>query len=200
MDESMRSNEPTGGITQELKTHLYILGGLVALMWGIQIVNTLLGGGLTGFGIRPRSVAALPGILAAPLLHGNFRHLISNTAPFAMLGWLIMLGGLEQFWLVTAIVAGASGLGTWLLGAPYTVHIGASGVIFGYFGFLMARSYFAQSLGSVLMSVVVLASFGGMIWGILPIQVGISWEGHLFGLLGGVLAAKWLYGSSKAVK
>jgi membrane associated rhomboid family serine protease len=193
----MNSNDSSGGIARELKSHLYILGGLIALMWGIQIVNSLLGGQLAGFGIRPRSIAALPGILAAPVLHGGFRHLISNTAPFALLGWLIMLGGLEQFWLVTVIVAGASGLGTWLLGAPYTVHIGASGVIFGYFGFLMARSYFERSLGSLLMSVVVVAMFGGMIWGILPIRVGISWEGHLFGLLGGILAAKWLTGAAK---
>jgi membrane associated rhomboid family serine protease len=193
----MNSNDSSGGIARELKTQIYILGGLIALMWGIQIVNSLLGGQLAGFGIRPRSIAALPGILAAPVLHGGFRHLISNTAPFALLGWLIMLGGLEQFWLVTVIVAGASGLGTWLLGAPYTVHIGASGVIFGYFGFLMARSYFERSLGSLLMSVVVVAMFGGMIWGILPIRVGISWEGHLFGLLGGILAAKWLTGAAK---
>jgi membrane associated rhomboid family serine protease len=90
---------------------------------------------------------------------------------------------------VTVLTAIASGLGTWLFGGTETVHIGASGVVFGYFGFLVARAYFERSFGSIAISLLVLVLFGGMIWGILPVRVGISWEGHLFGLLGGIAAA-----------
>ena len=144
---------------------------------------------LNNLGIRPRNILGLQGIIFAPFLHGSWRHLISNTFPLVILSWLIMARDRSEWIAVTVLTAIASGLGTWLFGGAATIHIGASGVVFGYFGFLVARAYFERSLGSIAISLLVLALFGGMIWGILPVRVGISWEGHLFGLLGGIAAA-----------
>ncbi|MBE9028740.1 rhomboid family intramembrane serine protease [filamentous cyanobacterium LEGE 11480] len=173
-------------------TQAVILGGLVAVMWGLEILDIGMGGRLDYLGIWPRQSRGLTGILVAPLLHGGFRHLISNTFPFLVLGWLIMAADLGEWVVVSAVAGLVSGLGTWIFGSN-GVHIGASGVIFGYFGFLLARAFFERTMGSFLVAFIVLAMFGGMIWGILPIRVGISWEGHLFGLVGGIAAA-WLIG------
>ena len=120
---------------------------------------------LDGYGIRPHSLIGLRGILFAPFLHGGFGHLIANTVPFLILGWLVMIQETSDFWIVTIITMIVGGVGTWMLGAPNSIHIGASSLIFGYL-------------------------YGGLIWGVLPTQPGISWQGHLFGFLGGVLSAK----------
>ncbi|NJL19739.1 MAG: rhomboid family intramembrane serine protease [Leptolyngbyaceae cyanobacterium SM1_3_5] len=176
-------------IAREFKLHVAIIGGLVALAWAIEIVDLFLGGWLNRFGILPRNAIGLRGILLAPLLHGGIPHLIGNTIPFIILGWLVMLRRTSDFFVVTAIVALLGGLGTWLFGAPAT-HIGASGVIFGYFGFLIARGYFERSFVAIGFSVLVAILYGGMIWGVLPGQYGISWEGHLFGFLGGIFTAR----------
>lgn len=176
-------------IAREFKLHVAIIGGLVALAWVIEIIDRYLPVRLDVFGIYPRTLIGLRGILFAPLLHGNFGHLIGNTVPFVMLGWLVMLRRTSDFFIVTAIVALLGGLGTWLFGAA-AIHIGASGVIFGYFGFLVARGYFERSFVSIAFSVLVAILYGGMIWGVLPGQYGISWEGHLFGFLGGIFAAR----------
>jgi membrane associated rhomboid family serine protease len=179
------------GMTRELRNHAFLLGGLVGLAWAIELVDTLLlNGNLDRLGIRPLSPAGLWGIFFAPFLHGGFRHLISNTVPFLVLGWLIMARDIQEFFAVSVIAALLSGLGTWLFGGINTLHIGASGVVFGYFGYLVTRAYFERSLGSIAIALLVIALFGGMIWGILPVQVGISWQGHLFGFLGGIVAAR----------
>jgi membrane associated rhomboid family serine protease len=179
-------------LKRELTLQVIVLGGLVAIMWVLEFIDIGLGGRLDWFGIWPRQARGLTGILFAPFLHAGFRHLISNTFPFLVLGWLIMAGDWAE-WLVVSVVAGlVSGLGTWIFGAP-GVHIGASGVIFGYFGFLLARAYFERSMGSLVVALIVFIMFGGMIWGVLPIRMGISWEGHLFGLVGGILSA-WAIG------
>ena len=139
----------------------------------------------------PARLAALWGILFAPFLHGNFAHLFANTVPLVTLGWLVMLRKTSDWFVVSAIAALCSGLGTWLIGASGSTHIGASGVIFGYFGFLLLRGYFERSFVAIAFSILVTVLYGGIIWGVLPNQPGISWEGHLFGFLGGVVAA-WL--------
>jgi membrane associated rhomboid family serine protease len=137
-------------------------------------------------------MGGLVGIALAPLLHGGFGHLIANTIPLITLGWLIMLRETRDLIAVTVLSALVSGLGVWLVGASYSVHIGASGVIFGYFGFLLLRGYFERSLIAVLLSIVVAVLYGGMLWGVFPSGRLISWEGHLFGFLGGVLAARFM--------
>ena len=179
-------------IAREVKTQTMVLGGVVATFWILEIVDQIvLNGALDGYGILPRNPIGLRGILFAPFLHGNFPHLIANTIPFLTLGWLVMLRETSDFFIVTAITMLVSGLGTWLFGSP-AFHIGASGVIFGYLGFLLLRGYFERSFGAIFLSVVVAFFYGSLVWGVLPGQVGISWEGHLFGFIGGGLAARLL--------
>lgn len=188
----MNAQEETRALARELKLQVKILGGLVAIMWAIEVLDQLFfGGQLDVFGIIPRTVIGLRGIAFAPFLHGSFAHLIGNTIPFLVLGWLIMLRETSDFIWVTLVVALASGLGTWLFGTP-GIHIGASGVVFGYLGYLLLRGFFERRIGSILISLFVGALYGSLIWGVLPLQQGISWEGHLFGFLGGVLAARLL--------
>ncbi|NEQ43654.1 MAG: rhomboid family intramembrane serine protease [Leptolyngbya sp. SIOISBB] len=166
---------------------------IVGLLWSIQIVNVgLFDGRLLLHGIYPRQLDELQGVLWAPFLHGNFGHLLANTLPLITLGGLIMLGKAADFWAVTVISALISGLGTWLIGAPNSVHIGASGVVFGYFGYLLLRGYFERSAFSITASMLVILFYGSFLWGVLPNQPGVSWEGHLFGFLGGCLAARLL--------
>lgn len=185
-------------MVKELKTQIGILGGLIGTIWGVHIVNMLLfSGRLQLLGIMPRSLVGLRGIVFAPLLHGNFGHLIANTLPLLILGWLTLLRGVREFWLTTAIVMLSSGLGTWVFGAPYSIHIGASGIIFGYFGFLTLRGYFERSVGAIALSLVVAVLYGSLIWGVLPSSLGVSWESHLFGFLGGAIAARLLSRPSK---
>ncbi|MEO1621579.1 MAG: rhomboid family intramembrane serine protease, partial [Cyanobacteria bacterium J06632_3] len=177
----------------EVKLQGKTIFGVVCVLWAIEIVDAVVfAGGLDQFGIHPRSISGLWGILFAPFLHGDFAHLLSNTIPFITLSWLIMLRATEDWLAVSLIAALVGGLGTWLFGAPSSVHIGASGVIFGYFGFLLLRGYFERSLVAISFSVLVFFMYGGILWGVLPRLDGapISWEGHLFGFVGGILAAK----------
>jgi membrane associated rhomboid family serine protease len=186
------SRQQGNAIGRELKTQILILGGCVALFWVIEIVDRFLGGALDIYGIRPQSIVGLRGILFAPFLHGSIAHVAANTAPFLTLGWLVMLRETSDFFVVTIVTAIVSGLGVWLTAPPYTIHIGASGVIFGYFGFLLLRGYFERSFTAILFSLIVGLLYGGLIWGVLPLQYGISWQGHLFGFVGGAIAARLL--------
>ena len=171
---------------------IWILVGLTLLLWGVHIINFgLFEGNLLRQGIYPRQTDGLQGIIWAPFLHGSFSHLIANTLPLFTLGGLILLGQAGDFFSVTIISALCSGLGTWLIGAPNSVHIGASGVVFGYFGYLLLRGYLDRSAFSITASALVIIFYGSFLWGVLPNQPGVSWEGHLFGFLGGCLAA-WL--------
>ncbi|HEY9848489.1 MAG TPA: rhomboid family intramembrane serine protease [Leptolyngbyaceae cyanobacterium] len=187
------SREDTKAIFSELKTQAIILGGIVAFMWVVEIIDIFfLRGSLNYYGIIPHRIIGLRGILFAPFLHGNFFHLAANTIPFVTFGWLIMLRETSDFFIVSAITALVSGLGTWITGSPNSVHIGASGIIFGYLGFLLLRGYFERSATSIFLSLFVGFSYGSMIWGVLPTQMGISWQGHLFGFIGGAIAARLL--------
>jgi len=172
------------------------LAAIAVVLWSIQILNVgLFDSRLVLQGIYPRQIEGLQGIFWAPLLHGNFGHLLANTLPLLTLGGLIMLGKAEDFWPVTIVSGLTSGFGTWLIGAPNSVHVGASGVVFGYFGYLLLRGYFDRSVFAVTSSVLVIIFYGSFLWGVLPNQPGVSWEGHLFGFLGGRLAA-WLLSKS----
>jgi membrane associated rhomboid family serine protease len=187
----MTLTEPESkGIVKTLRSHIFLLGGTVSLMWGIEIVDWFLGGSLDRFGIRPRAVDHLWGIIFAPFLHGNFRHLIANTIPFLTLGWFVMLRRTSDWLWVTAIAMLIGGLGTWLIAPSNTVHIGASGVVFGYLGFLVSRGYFERKFSSMALSVMVGVLYGGLLFGVLPTDPRVSWQGHLFGFVGGVVAAK----------
>ncbi|HET6318555.1 MAG TPA: rhomboid family intramembrane serine protease [Chloroflexota bacterium] len=181
------------GLVRTAEVQAAILIVCVALAWVLEIVDQVVfGESLDRFGIRPRDVSALWGILVAPLLHGGWAHLATNTVPFVVLAWLVMLRRVRDFFIVTALVIVGGGLGVWLIAAPNTVHIGASGVIFGYVGYLLARGYFERSLWSVLVALVVAGVYGGALFGLLPGQPGVSWEGHLTGFVSGVGSGKLL--------
>jgi membrane associated rhomboid family serine protease len=142
-------------------------------------------------GIRPRAVDGLDGIVWAPLLHGGWGHLVANTVPFLVFGFLATAGGIRQFLVVTALIWLLGGLGVWLVAPGDSSTIGASGLIFGWLVFLLARGFFARSLRQIGLAVVLFAIWGGILFGVVPGQQGISWQAHLFGALAGLLAA-WL--------
>lgn len=177
-------------VKQTAKMQAIILGGMIAFIWLVEIADSFIFyGALEVNGIRPRTVDGLKGILFAPVLHSNFNHLMANTIPLLVLSWFVMLRGLKTFIVVTITVILVSGLGTWLIGPTNSVHIGASGLVFGYFGYLLLNSWFERSLASVLWAVLVFLLYGSLIWGVLPQGNGISWQGHLFGFIGGGVAA-----------
>jgi len=176
------------------KAQAVVLGVPLAAAWVSLAVNTVLGGALSAFGIQPRSLDGLRGILFAPFLHANLAHLLANSVSFVVLGWLVLASAPRVFLRVTAMSALGSGLVSWLFGAPGSVHIGASGVIFGYLGYLMLAGVFARKLSTIVLSLAVTGLFGATVWGVLPGQAGVSWQGHLGGFLGGMLAARWVHG------
>jgi membrane associated rhomboid family serine protease len=168
---------------------LRALGALVAIMWAVELVNVLDSYRLDHDGIVPRNVAHIDGIVFAPFLHASFSHLLGNTVPLLILGFAIALAGARRLLLVTLIVALASGLATWLTAPAGSVTVGASGVVFGYATYLITRGFFNRRIGEVGLGVIVLILFGGALISDLIPHTGISWEAHLFGGVGGVLAA-----------
>jgi membrane associated rhomboid family serine protease len=170
---------------------LALIGLLVGAMWVTELVDTIDNHKLDRYGIRPHEADGLIGIVTAPFLHAGWGHLIGNTVPFVVLGVLIALGGAARVVAVTAIVALVSGLGTWVIAPEHTDHIGASGVVFGFATYLLARGFYNRSAIEIAVGVLVLAIFGASLLGGLAPQQGISWQGHLFGAIGGVVAA-WL--------
>jgi membrane associated rhomboid family serine protease len=178
-------------LTGELKSGLFILVGFVGLIWLVELVDLLVfRGALDAAGIRPRDPEALWGIVLAPFLHRGLPHLVANTVPLLVLGWLVLVRRRRDFLLITALVTVVGGLGVWLFARPQTIHLGASGVVFGYLGYLLLRAWFERSLAAVLLALIAGLLYGSALWGVLPGQRGISWEGHLFGFAGGGAAAR----------
>ena len=165
---------------------------LVAVMWAAEIVDSFADGRLDQYGIEPRDDDGLVGVVAAPFLHAGFGHLISNTVPLVFMGFAIALAGARRVLVVTAIVALISGLGTWLIAPAATIHIGASGVVFGYATYLLSRGLFNRNVLELVIGLVVAVIWGGVLLGGLLPEEGISWQGHLFGAIGGVVAARVL--------
>ncbi len=183
---------------QRLPGALGVVTAILALLWGLEILDTTMNGRLDAYGIRPRSISGLEGIAFAPFLHAGFGHLFSNSVVFAVLGVVAYMAvSLARFLGVVVITALSSGLGAWLFGSPNTVVIGASGVIFGLLGFLLFRAFAERSPGAITVSIMMLLIYGGTIAGVLPGVPFVSWQAHLFGFLGGAWAAFVLrpYGS-----
>jgi membrane associated rhomboid family serine protease len=177
-----------------LHTQLWVLVGLPGFCWALVVVDFFLPWerSLLHYGVHPRDVDSLVNILFVPFLHAGFAHVIANTFGFVVFGWLVLVRSSRQFAVVSVISAITSGLGCWLFGWPGTIHVGGSGVIFGYLGFLLVWGFIERSLTSIALTLLVAVVFGGMLWGVLPERAGVSWQGHLFGLIGGVLAARFL--------
>lgn len=167
---------------------------LLALMWLVQALDAVLPGSFTGFGLRSWDVTGLGGIVLGPLLHANWGHLIANSAPFLVLGCLVAVEGARRFWAVTAIVAIVGGLGTWLVNAPGTLTVGASVLVFGYFGYVVMRVFapgrVSHRILYAVIALIVISLYGGsMLAGVFGAAEGVSWQGHLFGAVGGGVAA-----------
>jgi membrane associated rhomboid family serine protease len=165
---------------------------LLAAMWVLEVVDVALDHRLDQYGIEPRDPDGLVGVVAAPFLHADFGHLIANTIPFVALGIIIGLQGVARVLAVTAIVMLVSGLGTWLVGPDNSIHIGASGIVFGYAAYLLARGIFNRDVIEIAIGLGVAAIWGTALLGGLVPQDGVSWQGHFFGAVGGVLAARVL--------
>src|SRR4051795_3200645 len=170
---------------------LVVVAGLVAVMWVVEVIDQVFSGAdLDQYGIRPHDAPdGLIGIATAPFLHAGFGHLIGNTIPFLVLGAMIALSGLARVVSAPLIIALGGGLGVWLFAPTGTDHIGASGIVFGYAAYLIARGLFSRSLLHLGVGVFVIALYGStLLFGLAP-RDGISWQGHLFGAVGGVVAA-----------
>ena len=168
-----------------------VLLAFVGSMWCIRLLDTFRvdGSSIAGAGIVPRDPSYLTGLATAPFIHANWPHLIANTIPLLALGSIVLLGGVAEFVFVTIVCAVVGGFGTWLFGSAGH-HIGASGVIFGYVGYLLARSAFDRRIWFVAVTVFVAFLYGSaLVWSLVP-RSGVSWSGHLFGFIGGVAAAK----------
>jgi membrane associated rhomboid family serine protease len=172
----------------QLPFMLYILAGL----WGFNLIHWLLRSPLNSLGIYPRSTFGLVGIIFSPFLHGNFNHLFFNTIPFFVLGMFILALGQNVFIAVTVVIAIAEGLIVWLAGRK-CLHIGMSGIISGYFGFVLGLAYFHPTLISLVLALVALYYFGSIIAGIIPTADLISWECHLAGLVSGVALVYFMW-------
>jgi len=186
-----RSNNGIGG---EIRGIFGLMAMFIAALWVIEFVDvSIFHGGLDRLGILPRTGSGLLGILAAPFLHGGWDHLAGNTIGILLLGGLTMAIGRREFITVTLAGALVGGLGTWLFGR-YSVHIGASGLVFAYLGYLLLRGWYDRRFGSIALALGVGWFYGGMVFGMIPgiTPSHISWEGHLFGFIGGVVAARLL--------
>lgn len=172
---------------------------VVALLWVLELVDTITAHALDGLGIRPRSLTSLGSILAAPLLNFGWQHLASNSVPLFVLGMIIIASGWREFWVSLVCATLGSGLLVWLIAPSGSITAGASGVVFGWLVFVLLRGLFNRRIGQVLVALVVLAIYGGVLWGMLPGQLGISWQGHLGGAIGGAVAA-WLLRPSGAAR
>nr|WP_221443207.1 rhomboid family intramembrane serine protease [Nocardiopsis algeriensis] len=163
---------------------------MLAAMWVFEILDTLMLGTLDHqFGLRSWDTDAPWTVLTAPFMHGNFQHLIGNSLPFLVLGSLVAFSGLSRLLLTTLIVTLVSGVGVWLFTAPPSVTVGASGLVFGYFGYTVLRGIIERKTIDIVIMICVVLFYGTMIWGVLPQYPGVSWQAHLFGFLGGLLAA-----------
>ncbi len=171
---------------------------LLAGLWLIEFVDQLTGNALDNYGIHSRELDGLPKIFSAPLLHGGWDHLIGNSVPFAVLGFLVLLGGIARWVWSSLISVLTSGFTAWLLTPANTVILGASGLIFGWLTYLLARGIWSRRPAQVVLAVIILFVYGGMIWGVLPSGSGISWQAHAGGAAGGVIAAWLLHRRSSA--
>lgn len=202
---SKTTSKGPGAPPNRTKRPPWVVGGttvvtFVALLYLIELIDQLTRHSLDANGIRPLETDGLWGIVFAPVLHANWQHLMANTVPLLVLGFLMTLAGLNRFVWATAIVWILGGFGTWLIGdmgssCGPTDHIGASGLIFGWLAFLLVFGIFVRRFVDIVIGVVVLFAYGGVLLGAMPVLGrcgGVSWQGHLCGAIAGVVAAYWL--------
>ena len=174
-------------LATSIKENLPFMLSLLGVLWGVFILNQLLGKRLCIFGILPRKAIGIPGIALHPFLHANFGHLFFNSIPIFVLGSLILIMGQQTFICVTLGVTLMSGTAIWLLGRP-GIHLGASTVIMGYWSFLLINAYQHPTITTVIIGIISLYYFAGLFLALFPAEGNVSWEGHVFGFLAGIAA------------
>lgn len=176
-----------------------LVGGFTLLLYIVEILDVLSGSRLERAGIEPRSISGLSGIVFAPVLHDDWSHLFANTLPVLILGFLVLATGITRGLAATGIIWVLGGLGTWLIGGAYTNHIGASILVFGWLAYLLVRGLFTRNVVQILIGIAVFLVYGGLLWGVFPTSPLVSWQGHLFGAIGGVVAA-WALSSDERAR
>lgn len=169
-----------------------LIAAFTGVLYLVEAADTVLGDQLETAGIGPRDLNGLDGVLWAPLLHDTWQHLVANTLPVLVLGFLVLADGVRRFAAVTVLVWLVGGVGTWLTGDSAFVHLGASVLVFGWLVFLLVRGFYAHDPAQIALAALLFVVWGGALWGVLPVTYGVSWQGHLFGALGGLLAARLL--------
>ncbi|MEU7863620.1 rhomboid family intramembrane serine protease [Nonomuraea sp. NPDC049141] len=168
----------------------FVMIVILGVMWAVEVVDFTMNGSLDReFGIVGLEPSGLMGIFFAPFLHVGFGHLMANSLPLLILGFLAALRGIGRFFAASLLIIVIGGIGTWATSGLDTVTVGASGLVFGYFGYVLARGIFDRRVFDILIGIGVAVVYYSILWGLLPNQQGISWQGHLFGLLGGVISA-----------
>lgn len=175
--------------TFTLSEQLRIIAAIAIALLGVEFINLLLANSLNQFGIRPRSVSHLTGIIFAPWLHANVTHFASNFLPLLLFGWLSMQWGRNVFIKASLLIWIGAGLCVWLF-ARNAMHIGASGIVYGYLGFLILGGFYSKKIHLLIISIVIAVLYGGMIFGILPLHRFVSFEYHLFGFIMGLVSAR----------
>ncbi|MET1021569.1 MAG: rhomboid family intramembrane serine protease [Arthrobacter sp.] len=192
MLDSTRNGKPRVVDTTAVRARkgLLVVGSFVLALYVIEIINALTLRSLNGtFGLRPRSLDGILDIVTFPLLHANLAHLFSNSIPLIIFGFLVLLSGARVFFFTLALSWLVSGAVVWLIGG-FNVTVGSSGLVFGLFVFLLVRGFFNRNWWQILLSVVLFLTYGGILFGILPTVAGyVSWQAHLGGAIGGLLAA-----------
>jgi membrane associated rhomboid family serine protease len=166
-----------------------VVAAMAAVMWAVEVVNAIDHYDLNQYGIEPRQADGLIGVFASPFLHGSWGHLIGNTLPFVVMGFAVALKGAARVLAVTLIVGLVSGFGTWLVSPDNTITVGASGIVFGYATYLLCQGFFDREFLGIFIGLVVAALWGTALLSSLAPQPGVSWQGHFFGAVGGVIAA-----------
>lgn len=161
----------------------------VALLWGLEVVDVASRHALDTFGVSPREIGELRDVVPAAFMHFGFAHLAANSVPLLVLGFLVAMSGLRRLLAVVTVIVLVSGLGVWLTAPEQSTTAGASGVVFGLLGYLLIRGFVNRSVGDLVVGLLVGMVYGSLLWGVLPTAAGVSWQGHLFGLVGGVAAA-----------
>jgi membrane associated rhomboid family serine protease len=173
---------------------LIVMIAVGAVFWVVQFLNAADEYRLDRFGVRPREVDGLWGVVTMPFLHASYNHLLSNTVPLVLIGWVLLLSGIRVWATVTAIVVLGGGALTWLVGPANTLIVGASAMIFGWLGYLLARAYFSRRLKWIIVAILVLVFFGTLLIGLFPtLHSGISWQAHVCGFAAGIGAGAVLH-------
>ncbi|ROR53138.1 rhomboid family protein [Luteococcus japonicus] len=179
--------------TQDTRRSLQLAGVPVGVMWVLELIDTLTFHGLDRLGLQSWDLDGLWGMFTAPWLHLGWQHLMNNSLPLLVLGFLVAMSGIRRWLLTTLVVVLTSGLAAWLLSPPGTLTLGASGVVFGWLTYLLSRGWWSRDWRQVLVGIVVFIVYGSVLWGVLPTTPGVSWQGHLGGAIGGLLAARMVH-------